>query len=176
MTTKEYEKAIYDEAVKLLGCERLLAHQISGDAVSAKYNFLPVERFVYYEQSQMLDADFRRIGHAGLEKWYNELPQPPIKEGTPCTIVYYSDRRAGTITKVEYNKQNEPIAVNVANNVVECKDYYAGYYDIKDELDETGTDYFTRRRGGGWYVKGHSKKDGVRLAIGYRRHYIDPSF
>ena len=73
------------------------------------------------------------------------------------------------------NKDGKPIEIGVKHNDVKCLDYYAGDYEIKPEL--TGEpDWFTLRRGGRWIMRGHLKKDGVRLAIGYHHHYIDPSF
>ena len=97
--------------------------------------------------------------------------------GRGCTICYYSDRRAATITKVEFTKKGEPKAIEVMHNEVRCKDYYAGDYEVLPELCEhMGVDRFTRRRNGRWIMEGHESRDGVQLMLHYQSHYIDPSF
>lgn len=90
--------------------------------------------------------------------------------GLPCTVVYWSDYRAATVTRII-----TPRKIAVRHNATECKDYYAGNYDILPKL-EGGEDIFTKRRNGRWVMEGHETKDGVRLALHYQRHYIDPSF
>lgn len=90
--------------------------------------------------------------------------------GLGCTICYYSDKRAATVTKIV-----SPCRIEVAFNQTKCIDYYAGEYEILPEL-EGGPKVFTKRRNGYWVAEGQSYKDGVILMLHYQNHYIDPSF
>lgn len=92
--------------------------------------------------------------------------------GTKCTSIYYSDRRAGTVTKVL-----SPCKVEVTHNKVKCLDWYADKYEIYPELDENmSKEIFTKRRNGLWVMEGQSSRDGVLLALHFHVHSIDPSF
>lgn len=90
--------------------------------------------------------------------------------GLGCTICYYSDRRAATVTKII-----SPCKIEVRFNRTKCIDYYAGEYEILPEL-EGGTKVFTKRRNGYWVAEGQPYKDGVLLMLHYQNHYIDPGF
>ena len=90
--------------------------------------------------------------------------------GLPCTICYYSDNRAATVTEIISEKK-----IEVTHNVVKTIDYYAGDYEVLPDLMPM-TDIFTKRRNGQWVMEGHDTKDGVQLMLHYQRHYIDPSF
>lgn len=90
--------------------------------------------------------------------------------GLGCTVCYYSDRRAATITKVI-----SPCKIEVTFNQTECIDYYAGDYKILPELEGVAK-VFTKRRNGFWVAEGQSYKYGVLLMLHYQSHYIDPSF
>lgn len=90
--------------------------------------------------------------------------------GLPCTICYYSDKRAATVTDIISGKK-----IEVTHNVVKCLDYYAGDYEVLPDLMPR-TDIFTKRRNGQWVMEGQAAKDGVVLMLHYQRHYIDPSF
>ena len=90
--------------------------------------------------------------------------------GLKCTICYYSDYRAATVTEVITARK-----VAVRFNATKCLDYYAGRYNILPEL-EGGTKIFTKRSNGKWIQEGQYSCDGVRLALHYQRHYIDPHF
>lgn len=94
----------------------------------------------------------------------------PVYEGQPVTLNYYTDRRAGTITKVLNEK-----TIQVQMNVVKCMDYYAGQYEVLPEL-EAGIMVFTRRKNGRWVKDKESLHKGLGLSIGVHDHYIDPSF
>ena len=98
--------------------------------------------------------------------------------GKGATILYFSDRRAVTITGVELTKKGQPKAVEVTFNKVVCKDYYAGDYEVLPELDtRMGTRRFTLRRNGRWYEEGQETDYySVRLMLNYHEHYIDPHF
>ena len=90
--------------------------------------------------------------------------------GLTCTICYYSDKRAATVTRIISEKK-----IEVTHNVVKTIDYYAGDYEVLPDLMPR-TAIFTKRRNGQWVMEGQAAKDGVVLMLHYQRHYIDPSF
>ncbi len=97
--------------------------------------------------------------------------------GRGCTICYYSDKRAATITEVEYTKAGKPKAVIVTHNKTKCIDYFADKYEILPELEEGRTDRFTLRRNGRWYMDGQeTSPHSVILMLHYQMHSIDPHY
>lgn len=92
------------------------------------------------------------------------------KVGLTGTIVYWSDYRAVTVTRIISDRM-----IAVRHNVTKCKDYYSGDYEILPEL-EGGEDIFTKRKNGQWIMRGQPIEDGCALMLHYQRHYIDPSF
>lgn len=90
--------------------------------------------------------------------------------GLGCTICYYSDKRAATVTKIV-----SPCKIEVTFNRTKCIDYYAGEYKILPEL-EGEPKVFTKRSNGRWVQEGQAYKDGVLLMLHYQMHYIDPHF
>ena len=90
--------------------------------------------------------------------------------GLGCTICYYSDKRAATVTKII-----SPCKIEVTFNKTKCIDYYSGDYEILPEL-EGAPKVFTKRGNGYWVSEGQSFKGGVLLMLHYQNHYIDPSF
>lgn len=103
-----------------------------------------------------------------MQAVYNIVPEV----GLPCTIVYWSDKRAATVTRII-----SPTKIEVMHNEVECLDYYAGNYKVLPEINEhMGVDIFSKRRNGQWVMEWHKCKDGVKLMLHYQRHYIDPSY
>lgn len=90
--------------------------------------------------------------------------------GLGCTICYYSDKRAATVTKII-----SPCKIEVTFNKTKCIDYYSGDYEILPEL-EGAPKVFTKRRNGYWVSEGQPFKGGVLLMLHYQSHYIDPSF
>jgi hypothetical protein len=113
-----------------------------------------------------------------LDKQWHEAILGIIPEvGRGCTICYWSDKRAATITKVEYTKDGKPKAVVVTHNKVICKDWFADEYEILPELQDGWTDRFTLRRNGRWYMDGQeTSPNSVVLMLHYQAHSIDPSF
>lgn len=92
--------------------------------------------------------------------------------GMGATEILWSDRRAKTVVEVL-----TPNKIVVRENEVVCKDYYAGNYEILDELSNMPSETFTRRKSGRWVEMGQPDKYGsVFLVLGHRAHYIDPSF
>lgn len=125
-------------------------------------------------------------------QWYVEmlkLNKPTIEIGTPCTVYYYSDHRAATVTHIGYYKDKRKdaagnlipkrIGVNL-NKDVECNDFYSGDYTVHPITDPEEMKlvkyYFTKRRNHCWVSEGSDMHDGLTLGIGYWDHYIDPSF
>lgn len=90
--------------------------------------------------------------------------------GLGCTICYYSDKRAATVTIII-----STFKIEVTFNKVKCIDYYAGEYEILPKL-EGAPKVFTKRKNGYWVAEGQSFKDGVLLMLHYQNHYIDPTF
>lgn len=107
------------------------------------------------------------------EKRVNKAIDNLIPEvGLPCTIVYYSDQRAATVSRIINDK-----TIAVKYNKVNCIDYFAGEYEILPDVKEWhGEDIFTKRKNGLWCMKGQQTEDGVLLMLHYQRHYIDPHF
>lgn len=93
--------------------------------------------------------------------------------GLGATMNLWSDRRAMTIVEVV-----TPRKIIVQENKSRCIDYYAGDYEVLDELEGGMNKHvFTLRRGGTWVEQGQPKGRGsVTLSVGFRVHYIDPSF
>ncbi len=108
-----------------------------------------------------------------MEKNLHELYKRLMPEvGMGATAIYFSDRRAKTVVEIK-----TPNKIVVRENEVICKDYYAGDYEILDELCNMPELTFTRRKSGRWVEMGQPDKYGsVYLILGHRAHYIDPSF
>lgn len=104
-------------------------------------------------------------------KWLSVVRGIIPEVGIPCTIVYFSDYRAATVVEVSEDKKTVGVRFNETN----CKDWYAGYYEVLQELYGE-VEYFTHRKNGQWVMVGHQVMDGVKLALHYQRHYIDPEF
>jgi hypothetical protein len=122
-----------------------------------------------YDQKEWKTIDERDKMIATLGEMYKHL-MPEV--GMGATEILWSDRRAKTIVKVL-----TPNKIVVRENCTECIDYYKGEYKILDELSDMHEEIFTRRKSGSWVEMGQPDKFGsVYLILGYRRHYIDPSF
>lgn len=128
---------------------------------------------------------FKRLreAEARLKKWDTLKERDALDEercqairnlvpevGLKCTICYYSDYRAATVTQVLTERK-----VAVRFNKTKCLDYFAGDYEILPEL-EGEERIFTKRSNGKWIAEGQLSKDGVRLALHYQRHYINPEY
>ena len=104
-----------------------------------------------------------------LHEMYKRL-MPEV--GMGATAFYFSDRRAKTVTQVL-----TPNRITVRENCTECIDYYSGSYKILDELSNMPEITFSRRKSGNWVEIGQPDRNGsVYLVLGYRAHFIDPSF
>ena len=108
-----------------------------------------------------------------IREMYRKRETPDLTIGMGCTIKLYSDRRAATIIRIVSPKE-----IVIRYNKTKCVDYYASEYEILDEFEEVfEEETYTLRKGGTWVQKGQPKKNGsVTLTVGFRHHYIDPSF
>ena len=158
--------------------------ELMKDAQSAKYRGVSFDEWLSANdgsRSSFLVWVGSAIKHGQVEdlrKAWEEI-DGTISVGLGCTIYFYTDHKAATITDVVLGKSGKnkglPIKVYVRKNKTICKDFYAGDYDVVDEL-EGGCYCFTKRRGCRWIEEGSSIHDGLELGIGYRDHYIDPCF
>lgn len=122
-----------------------------------------------YDQKEWKTISERDEMERHLQDLYKRL-MPEV--GMPATEILFSDRRAQTVVKVI-----TPNRVVVHENEVICKDYYAGDYEVLDTLSNMSEHTFTRRKSGRWVEFGQPDRRGsVYLVLGYRDHYIDPSF
>ena len=173
------------------------------------YHFIPDEEFCaycknywYHFDNLFVDGPKDKLGfHTHVwasaavkdevKAWYNQMLKdnsPVIEVGTPATVYYWSDRRAATITMVEYFKNGKkdaagnliPKKIGVNLNEVKCLDYYDGNYEVIPMTDPEQLklvhNIFTLRKGGRWISEGDPIVGGVSLGIGYQSHYIDPCF
>lgn len=155
MTTKESFAAL--EAIK---------------AEKDPYRFTPEEWRTFTPEQK--EARYKLQGKWKEEheaRWLNAVFAIVPEVGLPCTIKYFSDYRAATVTRII-----SPTKIEVTHNNVECIDYYAGNYEILPELETDSVDVFTKRKNGMWVMEGHKVKDGVKLLLHYQRHYIDPHY
>lgn len=159
-----------------------------------RYSYFTAEDFyrIMTKESYRYGRITKTLTLAGFAKWYNEMLRlnPPVLEiGTHASVYYYSDIRAATVTSIEYYKDKRTdgagnlipkrIGVNLNYNV-DCKDYYAGDYEVHPITDPEQMKvvkyYFTLRRNHNWVDETCKMRDGLVLGLGYWRHYIDPSF
>ena len=134
------------------------------------YEFTPDEwRTLNDEQKEDRYALIHQWKKEQEVRWLEAVHNIVPKVGLGCTIIYYSDKRAATVTRII-----SPSKIEVTHNAVRCLNYYAGEYEILPELQER-TAIFTKRSNGKWIMEGNKSKDGVRLMLHYQHHYIDPS-
>jgi hypothetical protein len=144
--------------------------QIPEEAREAWLNYLKAEeqsrswRWKDYSEKERWEAEEREARH-------NIIPWV----GMGCTEILYSDRRACTVTEVHRTRKGEIKKVVVRENETVCKDWYASDYEIKQELTNH-EEVFTKRSNGLWVMEGQQSRDGVLLSLGFRHHFIDPSF
>lgn len=111
----------------------------------------------WYENKQLSDEwhNLSREKFSLKDKYEYMRPRLIPEVGMPCTVIYYSDRSAGTIINVPSPK-----------TIVVQQD---GLYH--------GRKVFTYRRNGHWVEKGTTSKDwGTLCALGYRSDYYDMEY
>lgn len=142
--------------------------------MKTKLSMTSEESFVILKEIESQKWD-RKMNYSDWRELKEKERDDAIKNlipcvGLGCTICYYSDRRAATVTKIV-----SPCKIEVTFNQTKCIDYYAGEYEILPEL-EGAPKVFIKRRNGYWVAEGQSYKDGVLLMLHYQNHYIDPTF
>ncbi len=100
---------------------------------------------------------------------------PQAKVGEGATILYWTDRVAGTIVSVsktgrEIVVQEDKAIRTDSNGMSDAQDYR--YEPNPEGIKRT----FTLRSNAHWVLKGESLHRGTRAALGIRRHYHDYSF
>lgn len=142
----------------------------------AKLNGLSVEDFRKLREWSWESTDDYLNDVEGLEEHLFENIEAEITLGMGATIILHSDRYGCTITSLSRNKKGVVNKVGVKYNKYTIKDWRDGYGDLSEEL-EGDEQFYTLRQHGGWYAEGQPKRHGsVKLAIGYRETYRDPSF
>lgn len=112
-----------------------------------------------YEELEAMEEEAKRLRKAII---------PHI--GMHCTMFYYSDSRASTVVDILSDTK-----IVCRHNQTKCLDFYAGNYEILQEL-EGGEYVFTKRKNGVWCLEGQPSRDGVLLSLTCWHHYIDPQF
>ena len=67
--------------------------------------------------------------------------------GLGCTVCYYSDKRAATVTKII-----SPCKIEVTFNQTKCIDYYASEYEVLPELESLAKKHQNHRKIGDEYT------------------------
>jgi hypothetical protein len=99
---------------------------------------------------------------------------PAAAVGVGATILYWTDRVAGTVVSVSRNGREIVVQEDTAirtdpNGMSDAQSYR--YEANPDGITRT----FTLRRNGRWILKGESLR-GTAAKLGFRRHYHDYSF
>ena len=144
---------------------------------SAKLNGIDINGMRKAREYSSEHTDTYLNNVAGLEEYLFENVEAEITLGMAATILLYSDTYGCDVTSIKRNKKGIATKVGVRRRKFQrSADWTDGECVIQDGFfgDE---EFFTLRRNGGWFAVGQPKKSGsVRLAMGYRRTYQDPSF
>lgn len=107
---------------------------------------------------------------------YNTTPpavEPQVGQG--ATVLYWSDRHAGTIIEVSKNKKRVVVQRDKAKRVDANGMSDAQTYEFTPD-PEGQTWVFSLRKNGRWAQVGETMSGGLRLGIGYRSEYYDYTF
>lgn len=142
--------------------------------MKTKLSMTSEESFAILKEIESQEWD-RKMNYSDWKELKEKKRDEAIKNlipcvGLGCTICYYSDKRAATVTKII-----SPCKIEVMFNQTKCLDYFASEYEILSNLKGEPM-VFTKRRNGYWAAEGQSYKDGVLLMLHYQNHYIDPTF
>lgn len=151
--------------------EESFAALASVEAEMNPYEFTK-EEWRYFTEAQKAERYVlqRKWREEHEDRWLQAIHNLVPRVGLPCTIIYWSDRRAATVTRII-----SPNKIAVQTNKTKCLDYLGGNYEILPDLED-GEEIFTKRRNGKWVMEGHKSKDGLKLMLHYQHHYIDPSY
>lgn len=109
-----------------------------------------------------------------LEEVYEEKE---YKVGDPCTIIYYSDRKAATI--IDISKDGKVITVQEDKSIRTDKNGMSEdqYYIYERNLNGSIHTFKRTRKDKNVYTSNGLYYDwGTKLGFGYRRTYFDYSF
>lgn len=97
------------------------------------------------------------------------------KVGDGATMLFWTDRKAGTVISV--SKSGKRIEVQ-QDKAIRTDSYgMSDSQSYRYEADPNGTvRAFTKRKNGQFIREGDSMRGGQRVAIGYRNEYFDYSF
>lgn len=95
--------------------------------------------------------------------------------GMPVTILYWSDRKPGTIINV--SKSGKRVDVQFDDYMIikgSEHDGSAEYEFMQNSENEIVS--FSLRKNGSWTKKNNATRSGLRLCLGRRERYYDPNF
>lgn len=149
-----------------------------------EYKAVKAEKYPYEEldraEWKVATTEAERTAICARQRKWREEHNARVEEakiaieptvGMKCTVCFWSDYRAATVTRIISPKE-----VAVCYNEVICKDWYAGEYEIREELKDNHEVIFTKRKNGRWCEQDQQTKDSVKLMLHYQYHYIDPHF
>ena len=93
--------------------------------------------------------------------------------GCPCTVFYYSDRRAGQITEVKGKRFKVQAFSYLEKENGEC--------EVLEELDDMELGWFSQRKaacsnGKAYQVGSPAGYGNVSCVLGFKKTYLDPNF
>lgn len=119
-------------------------------------------------------------GYGNIMNRVIESSAGPVPEvGMGATMVLWSDRYAGTITKVYTNRAGEVTAFDYQEDTATRTDKNGmsetQHYEYAPN-PEGRTAKVSRRKNGLWVKVGESARSGLRFAVGRRERYHDFGF
>lgn len=113
---------------------------------------------------------------------YANTVSDEIKEGTPATLLFWTDRKPGTVTKVF--EKGAYTYLHVRRDVVEYHQDRSGNYDIVDGDDNNYEIFRFKTDGSSGFQRAsfnertgrYVKESGGGLTVGVREYYLDPHF
>lgn len=164
LTLKDCTKENFEKSWKVLE-DAKRAYEEKDAELGERWHDSGYAHDVYLDNKKILEGCSDAITKARK----NLIPYVGLK----CSIKAYTDSYACVITKVI-----TPNKVEVGLLKYDTIDYYAGKYQIHEDVDEgMGTEIYSRRMNGGWYAFGVSLElHPCRLILNSTHHYIDPNF
>lgn len=173
------ENAIYEKSKKAVRTKKMTFRGKEYTVELSQREYDDIKHEVRIAKLNVYSFDWLvRNGNLLISDWtevvaeiWDEMGEIHAEVGMGATLNLWSDRRAMTVTRVITPKK-----IEVKQNETRCLDWYGSDYEILPELRD-GAEVFTLRKNGTWVAEGQPKKYGsVTLTLGFRHHYIDPSF
>lgn len=150
---------------KTLQAARTAANETAGKILLEKVNAAWAAYELANKEQRYKDA---REHEANYYEFLLQLQKFPYV-GLPCTVFYYSDKRAGQIVDIKGNKFQV--------QALKYKDTNQGECEVLDELDTRMLGWYSFRKCGKAYQVGSPAKYGnVTCVLGFKSTYIDPNF